>query len=51
MERVTQKRYPGQFSNVFTDHLHLIYKISIETTGLKLSNVKLDGLASDLGIS
>ena len=50
--------FPDQESNlcppaveVLTAPLHLIYKIFIETTGFKLSNVKLDDLVSDLGVS
>ena len=49
--------FPDQESNlcppaveVLTAPLHLICKIFIETTGFKLSNVKLDDLVSDLGV-
>ena len=47
VEILTQKKLPGQFSNLLTDQLDLICKIKV--TGLILANVKLGGMVSDLG--
>ena len=49
VEILTQKRLPRQFSNLLIGQFQFSIKYFIKITGLKLSNGKLDGLASDLG--